>query len=135
MPGQTNLQAVLDSIQLSCDDVAYGFATATSGTDIALKEVLGTFHENEGLTIFATKDYFDKHKMSFEGPLAKLTIDVHTSLELVGLTAALTAKLTEHGISANVVAAYYHDHIFVQYDQRQKATEAIQSLKSSGSDA
>jgi hypothetical protein len=41
-------------------------------------------------------------------------LTVHSSLEAVGLTAAVARKLALHGISANVVAAYYHDHIFVQ---------------------
>jgi uncharacterized protein len=128
MPGQTNLQAVLDSLQVSCDDIEYGFATVGSSENLSLNEVLGTFQESEGLTIFASKKYFEARSLPFEGPLAKLTIEVQTSLELVGLTAVLATKLTEHNISANVVAAYYHDHIFVSFDQRQRAIEAINSL-------
>lgn len=129
MSGQTNLQTVLDSMQVTCDGLEYGFATIPAGTQVDPKAVLCVFQEAEGLTLIATKGYLESKDISFEGPFAKLTIDVHTSLELVGLTAVLAAKLGENEISANVVAAYYHDHIFVQYDSRSKAIEALNSLQ------
>lgn len=129
MAGQTNLQAVLNSMQVVCDDLEYGFATLPAGTDIDPKAVLGVFQEVEGLTLIATKGYLEGSKIAFEGPFAKLTIDVHTSLELVGLTAVLATKLAANNISANVVAAYYHDHVFVQYDLREKATRILNGLK------
>jgi hypothetical protein len=47
----------------------------------------------------------------------------------VGLTAAVSAKLATKGISANVIAAYYHDHIFVQ---STKAEIALSALKEFG---
>jgi hypothetical protein len=36
--------------------------------------------------------------------------------------------LTRHGISANVIAGYYHDHIFVQQEHAQKAIAALDEL-------
>jgi hypothetical protein len=54
---------------------------------------------------------------------------VHSSLEAVGLTAAVSKKLADKGISANVIAAYYHDHIFVQ---SAKAEEALYALTEFG---
>jgi len=130
MAGNTNLQEVLSSMLISCDDVEYGFATVPSGTQIDVDDVAGTFAESEGLTIIAGRQYLEDKKLPFEGPFAKLSIEVHTSLELVGLTAVLATKLAEQGISANVVAAYFHDHVFVQYDERSNAVEALDSLKS-----
>jgi hypothetical protein len=53
---------------------------------------------------------------------------VHSSLETVGLTAAFSTKLGEHGISANVIAGYYHDHIFVQSDLAKSAIDALHEL-------
>ncbi|WP_229764900.1 ACT domain-containing protein, partial [Vibrio cholerae] len=40
-------------------------------------------------------------------------------------TAAFATKLAEHGISANVIAGYYHDHIFVQKEKAQQALQAL----------
>lgn len=111
MSGNTNLQEVLSSIKVSCDDVEYGFATVSAGTKISIEEVIGTFAESEGLTVIASKEYLADKKLPFEGPFAKLSIEVYTSLELIGLTAVLATRLAEQGISANVVAAYFHDHV------------------------
>jgi hypothetical protein len=49
-------------------------------------------------------------------------------LDAVGLTAAFAKALTDAGISSNVVAALYHDHIFVQWDRRDDAMKALKSL-------
>jgi len=92
-------------------------------------EVLCTYREKEGLTVVADTNYLEENHIDFEGPFAKLTIEVHTSLELVGLTAALAKALTESGISANVIAAYYHDHIFVPFDKQNEAVDAIMNLQ------
>ncbi len=129
MTGQTNLSEVLKSMQVSCDNTEYGFASVKDKQINFDEQVLGTFKENEGLTIIESKEYFEANGIHYEGPYAKLTIEVHTSLELVGLTAVLAKKLTDNQISANVVAGYFHDHIFVQYAVRQKAIEAINNLK------
>lgn len=116
---------VLRTLQISCDEVEYGFATMPANVEISSRAVLGMFHEDEGLTVVAPKEYFEAKGIAFEGPFAKLSIELHTSLALVGLTAVLAQKLAENGISANVVAAYYHDHIFVQYELRELATKAL----------
>jgi hypothetical protein len=60
--------------------------------------------------------------------LRQITLKVHSSLEAVGLTAAFSRALTEAGISANVVAAYYHDHIFVPATDAERAIEALRQL-------
>jgi hypothetical protein len=44
------------------------------------------------------------------------------------MTAALAKALTEAGISANVVAAYHHDHIFVPWARRHDALAALEAL-------
>ena len=50
---------------------------------------------------------------------------VYSSLAAVGLTAAVSTKLAEHGISANVIAAYYHEHIFVQAERAKHALSIL----------
>lgn len=54
-----------------------------------------------------------------------ITLTIHSSLDAVGITAAVSTKLAEQGISANVIAAYYHDHIFVQAEKAELAIEAL----------
>ena len=60
--------------------------------------------------------------------MRQITLKVHSSLEAIGLTAAMSRALMEAGISANVVAAYYHDHIFVPAADAERAVEALRQL-------
>ena len=53
--------------------------------------------------------------------LAWLTLTVRSSLEAVGLTAAVSARLTGEGISCNVLAGYQHDHLLVPVDRVEDA--------------
>ncbi len=57
-----------------------------------------------------------------------ITLNVHSSLNAVGLTAAVASKLSLNGISANVIAAYYHDHIFIQTQYAEKALSLLLEL-------
>ena len=58
-----------------------------------------------------------------------ISLHVHSSLDAVGLTAAFSTALGNAGISANVVAAYYHDHIFVPTDKADKALNVLQGMR------
>ena len=50
------------------------------------------------------------------------------TLEAVGLTAAFSKALAENDISCNVVAAFYHDHLFVRQQDSEKAMEILNGL-------
>jgi hypothetical protein len=62
------------------------------------------------------------------GEWARISLGVHSSLEAVGLTAICSRALADAGISANVIAALNHDHIFVPWHRREDALRALQSL-------
>jgi uncharacterized protein len=70
-------------------------------------DALGTFREAEGLSVIVPTT-----EMS-ESALSWITLTVHSALDGVGLTAAVSQALAENGIPCNVVAAAYHDHLFV----------------------
>ncbi|OCH38989.1 ACT domain-containing protein [Aliivibrio fischeri] len=90
---------------------------------------IGTFVEQEGLTLVLEKDVALKENIPFEGVFRQITLTVHSSLDAVGLTAAVSTKLTSKGISANVVAAFYHDHIFVQSSKAELALSALKEIE------
>jgi hypothetical protein len=86
------------------------------------------FRETEGLSLVIAKQNAVDNDISFESTFRMITLTVHSSLEAVGLTAAVAAKLTEHNISANVIAAYHHDHILVQTEKAEMAMTALSEI-------
>ena len=88
-------------------------------------EPIASFVEREGLTLVISRAKADEHDLAYESVFRGITLKVHSSLEAVGLTAAFSNKLAEHGISANVIAGYFHDHIFVQSEQADRAMAAL----------
>ena len=96
--------------------------------DYSELEPIAAIKESEGLTLIIPKSKADETQLAYESVFKGITLSVHSSLDAVGLTAAFSGKLTEHGISANVIAGYHHDHIFVQTELAEKAIEALNEL-------
>jgi len=59
---------------------------------------------------------------------AKITLQVHSDLEGVGLTAAVATSLAASGMACNVVAGLHHDHLFVPWDRREEALALLIKL-------
>ena len=62
------------------------------------------------------------------GDFARITLMVHSALDGVGLTAAVSGALAERGIACNVVAGFHHDHLFVPWERCEEALEALAAL-------
>jgi len=124
---ETELKKLLQSIAPVLDSIDFVFLTfadANYGAFADLQPVVFAV-EGEGITLVVPKALADQKRLSYEGVFKRITLQVHSSLEAVGLTAAFATKLTAHGISANVVAGYYHDHIFVLESQAKRAMAAL----------
>jgi len=132
LAGETNLKKILDSMSPKLIDGEYVFCTVQSAQygDYAEARPIATFNEEEGLTLVLLKESAEELGLSYEGLFRCITLTVHSSLETVGLTAAVSSKLSEHGISANVVAAYYHDHVFVPSRFAEKALRVLLEFSS-----
>lgn len=129
MVGETNLTTLLQSMSPQLMPEEYVFC-CVQDNDINLQTLspLATFRETEGLTLVITKTQAEANNIPFESVFSGITLTVHSSLDAVGLTAAVATKLAEYDISANVVAAYYHDHIFVQKEKTELAIKALQEF-------
>ena len=131
MTGETNLKQLLATMAPCLGSEEYVFCTVPGQYgDHAALSPLASFQEAEGLTLVLTKSVAEQESLSFQSSFRSITLTVHSSLEAVGLTAAVSTELAAHGISANVIAAFYHDHIFVPAQQAEKALEALQELGS-----
>ena len=129
MSGITDINELLSSMQPALVDELFVFCTVKGQlAEYVNLAPIATFVEPEGLTLVLTKDSADEADLHYEGVFRQITLTVHSSLEAVGLTAAIATKLTSKGISANVIAAYYHDHIFVSDDKAEQALSALKEL-------
>ena len=103
------------------------FRFVPHGPDDDFIDLLGTMfafiREDEGVTLII------RAKEDHPGPLfACITLQVHSDLEGVGLTAVVSTALAEVGIACNVVAGFHHDHLFVPWERRDQAQSILKSL-------
>jgi uncharacterized protein len=129
MNGETNLSKLLSSMKPSLSDERFVFITSkTKSSDLVPMQPWALISEDEGMTLIVDKAKADNDGLSYQCVFKRITLTVHSSLEAVGLTAAVSTKLAEHGISANVVAAFFHDHIFVPEGKAEQAMKALEGL-------
>lgn len=128
MAGEEDLGKLLASMQPVLQPGAFIFATFDGHDVPAGLEPIGTFREEEGLTLILPAHDAIHPDIKASKPMRQITLMVHSSLDAVGLTAAFAAELSTHGISANVVAGYYHDHIFVADGDGERAVAALEAL-------
>ncbi|HCE1908433.1 TPA: ACT domain-containing protein [Vibrio parahaemolyticus] len=129
MSGITCLDELLRSMSPKRMESEFVFCTVSGVlTDYVDLNPVATFIESEGLTLVLEKSVAENAGLSFDGIYNQITLTVHSSLEAVGLTAAVASKLASKGISANVIAAYYHDHIFVQSGKAEAAVSALEEF-------
>ena len=128
MSGGKNLTNLLRGLQPFLNPGEYVFVTVSDFEKIGRKDTLFEFKEAEGITVVLEKNKAQALKLPYQFVSAWLTLKIHSSLEAVGLTAAFSAALTTHKISCNVVAGYYHDHIFVDTKDAQKTLEILTNL-------
>lgn len=132
MTGETQLATLLRSLdpELAAPEVVFVSFTDAQYGDYADLQPLAMVQEAEGMTLVVQKALADQFQLAYDGVFQCITLKVHSSLQAVGLTAAVSRQLAQRGISANVLAGYYHDHIFVPAHLADKALEALTELRS-----
>ncbi|MEM9536123.1 MAG: ACT domain-containing protein [Cyanobacteria bacterium P01_A01_bin.3] len=135
MSGIKNLSQLLAHMQPSLQPGEFVFCSVghSAVVDWLHVEPLGMFREAEGLSLIVERDLADAANLQYSSTLRLITLSVHSSLEAVGLTAAVSRCLAKRDISANVVAAYHHDHIFVPAQRVEDAMEALAALSTGAS--
>ena len=126
--GELNLRTLLATMKPILDQETYVFITTTQPIDQALLSLQPqmVFREAEGLTIITSKTIAETHGFNDHVfPSKKLSLAVHSSLEAVGLLAAITSRFAESGISTNVVSGYFHDHIFVPLGREEDSMRVL----------
>ncbi|MDH7943369.1 ACT domain-containing protein [Pseudohongiella sp. SYSU M77423] len=127
--GVADLDDLLRSLQPCLTDSEFVFCCVPGSLDDYIRlEPLATIREEEGLTLVLPLSVAERERLGFNGVFRQITLSVHSSLEAVGLTAAVSRLLADHGIAANILAGYYHDHIFVPRDKADVALSLLQRI-------
>jgi hypothetical protein len=131
MVGETDLDTLLRTLQPELDPQEFGFGVVPPGQALpAGLRPLGMFEEDEGTTVIASSAVLRAAGIEHSAGWARISLKVHSSLAAVGMTAVMSDLLTRAGISANIVAAYYHDNVFVQWDRRHDAVDILKNAAS-----
>lgn len=128
MSGEKDLKKLLQSMKPKHNLGEYVFCEIKKLENINLDEIAMLFREKEGITLILKKEIADKLYLKYSFITSWITLTVHSSLEAIGFTAAFSKALAENGISCNVVAAFYHDHIFVDQKDTEKAIRILNQL-------
>lgn len=128
MAGETALATLLRSLSPQLNDGDYVFCTVPDQCIPAGCEVIGSFREQQGLTLIVERQHAERAGLAFDYVAAWITLKVHSALEAVGLTAAFASALGKAGISCNVIAGFYHDHLFVGRADAERAMSVLRQL-------
>ncbi len=82
----------------------------------------------KGVTLILLEEDAIRLDVDHEFICQKITLTVHSALEAVGFMAAISAKLKEVGVPCNVVAGFYHDHLFIPVNKVESAMVALEEL-------
>jgi hypothetical protein len=128
MKGETRLDKLINEMDPELHTGEYVFCSLDPWDYPADLNPLGLFHEKEGITVILPKAQADELGFNYSFIGAWITLNVQSSLQAVGLTAAVSRALADAGIACNVVAGFHHDHIFVPRKQADRALGILQNL-------
>ncbi|WP_434587511.1 ACT domain-containing protein [Streptomyces sp. A5-4] len=127
MSGERELKKLLSGMRPELNPGRYVFTTVAGGVPPGLTPVV-TVTEPEGLTLVVRKEDADAANLPYGYEAGWITLRVHSALEAVGLTAAVSRELAGAGVSCNVVAGFHHDHLFVPHELAAGAVALLEGL-------
>jgi hypothetical protein len=128
MNGVTDLATLLRTMKPEHNPGEFVFCQTDDPGKLPFNDLILLFREKEGWTAILDRRVADNLNFPYTFIAAWITLTVNSSLNAVGLTASFSSALSDHNISCNVVAAYYHDHIFVEKKDIDKAMAVLNQL-------
>lgn len=104
------------------------FVAVPDDNAVTATDVLASVREPESLTLVMTREAADADGLYYDFVASWITLQVHSALSAVGLTAAVSAALAESGIACNVIAGYHHDHLLVPVERADDAVAVLVQL-------
>lgn len=128
MAGETDLGTLLAHLTVAVRPDRYTLVTIDEPVALGAG-VAALLAEEEGVTAVVTVAAARDRGWPVDFEAAWLTLEVHSALEAVGLTAAVSTALADEGIAANVLAGVFHDHLLVPADRAGDAVAALDRLR------
>lgn len=128
MIGERDLRTLLSGMRPQLNPGRYVFTTVPGEAVPTRVTPVVTVTEPEGVTLVLPEAEADEAGLTHEYTAGWITLRVHSSLDAVGLTAAVSLALADVGLSCNVVAGFHHDHLFVPYDRAAEAVDVLETL-------
>jgi hypothetical protein len=122
-----DLKAMLTGIAPVLSDRAWCFQKIPGGTVIP-DTAFAVIREEEGACCILPAPAAARSAAPDAPHFARITLQLHSDLEGVGLTAAVATALATSGIACNVVAGLHHDHLFVPWDAGEQALAILERL-------
>lgn len=128
------LQDLIKRLSPTLDPNSYVYCTVAKAKYGELEHLnpIVSLAELEGLTLVIPLEQAEAEGLDYYRVFRRITLKGHSSLEALGLTSVVTSLLAERGITTNVVAGFYHDHMFVPSDRTDEAMEALKELANEG---
>ncbi|MFF8726993.1 ACT domain-containing protein [Streptomyces sp. NPDC015171] len=127
MTGETDLPTLLSGMRPELNPGRYVFTMAEGGVPSGVTPVV-TVAEREGLTLVVPQSDADAAGMGYDYVAGWITLNVHSALDAIGLTAVVARALADADLSCNVVAGFHHDHLFVPHERAEQALEILRQL-------
>lgn len=125
--GETDLQRLLAGLAPKLAARPRAIRSQPTGEAVPADAIM-LFREQEGTTIIVAVDDVAVADTQDKALWAQITLRIHSSLEAVGMLAAIASTLAARDIPCNAVSAYYHDHLFVPWARRDEAIGALREL-------
>lgn len=133
MAGERDLDALLAGLDPVLHPEELVWCTVPAGEPVPDVATFARIQEDDGTTLVVPPEAAARLGLAHEVPSRRIELRVHSDLAAVGLTAAVAGALAAEGISANVVAAFHHDHVLVPAADATRALQVLHALADAAS--
>jgi hypothetical protein len=122
-----DLATLLASLSATAREERYVYVSV-SHEDAEAMGAAASIVEDEGTTLVIPQAEADALGLAYDYVAGWITLEVHSALSAVGLTAAVSGALADAGISCNVLAGFHHDHLLVPEGAIDRALDVLARL-------
>ncbi len=124
-PGETDLELMLATLAVQRRPGVFAYIAVEVPTPGLMAAAHAVVKEGRLTSIVLPIEAAERAGQATTVQFAWLTLTVQSSLDAVGLTAAVSTQLAAIDIPCNVLAGYHHDHLLVPVDRADDAIAAL----------